>query len=80
SGSSHPVGQKVPNSLGLYDMSGNVMEWCSDESIYGNGRRNLRGGNWNHGTKDGTHHVSYHYNREPEVRRYDAGFRVVREP
>ena len=26
----HPVGQKMPNELGLYDMSGNVNEWCSD--------------------------------------------------
>lgn len=26
----HPVGQKVPNKLGIYDMSGNVMEWVSD--------------------------------------------------
>ncbi len=87
---SKPVGQKLPNALGIYDMSGNVYEWCLDtysESAYkkhephnpvitGEGvKRVIRGGSWS----NSPHEIRCAYRAavHPDFKGNYIGFRLV---
>ena len=73
-----PVGKFTANTFGLYDLSGNVWEWCQDAYEWESTSRVIRGGSWSEGNRD-IFASSYRGNFEPGETDDDVGFRCVLE-